>query len=77
MINNKFDFNFRNPLDWFYEGLRILWENTPDFQLQILDQNDRYIHCLIQDDNKKSNWMGTFIYDCRHHHLQWKPVGSN
>lgn len=36
----------------FTGGLRLLWQNTLKFHLEVLSKSDRFIHCLIKDSVK-------------------------
>lgn len=38
-------------------GLWILWKNSIEFKLQILEQNNMYVHCIIKDGYNKSSWL--------------------
>lgn len=59
----------------FAGRLRVLWKHSHHFQVDILLQQDRFIHDSIKDFNINSNWLITVVYGYPHHHLQ-KTLGN-
>lgn len=71
-IIKKFNYAYfvEIPPKGLARGLCIIWENSPDFVIDILFTLVRFIYCSIRDNVKKISWLGTFIYGVPHHHLQ-------
>lgn len=77
------NFSFRYPLFLeaspisFMGGLLILCKNSPNFQLQSLDRQSRFVHGSIRNDYNNSVWLITFIHGYPHHlqKLLWDQIG--
>lgn len=48
-FNNLYPFHFKAPFVGLTGGLWVLWKNSPQFHLDILLHQDRFVHCLIKD----------------------------
>lgn len=62
----------------FTGGLWLLWQNTPEFRLEI-SHSDRFIHCLIKDGINNFDMVRDFLLFFPHHHLQkhlWNQISD-